>query len=178
MIEKIKPYLFYFYIFSFLGWLWEVILWFIMHQEIVNPGTMVGPWLTIYGAGAVLIILIYKKIKNNYIIFIISALLCGIIEYCTALYLDYFHNTKWWDYSNHLLNINGKTSIEVMLLFGIACTLGLKYFFPFLEKTYKKVNTNKMTIFLIIIIILNISDYVYSTIKPNKNNIIQIEKKA
>ena len=177
MIEKIKPYLFYFYIFSFIGWVWEVVLWLIMYGEIVNPGTMHGPWLTIYGAGAVLIILISKKIKNNYLLFGISSLLCGIIEYSTALYLNHFHSTKWWDYSNHLLNIDGKTSIEVMLLFGLVCTLGIKYFIPLLEQFYKKISNNKITIILIILILLNISDYIYSTITPNKNNTIQVNYK-
>ena len=40
-----------FFAFSAAGWLWEVALHLVFNGELVKRGTMLGPWLPIYGAG-------------------------------------------------------------------------------------------------------------------------------
>ena len=44
-----------FFIFCFVGWLWEVGLHIVKDHELVKRGFMYGPWLHIYGAGGVFI---------------------------------------------------------------------------------------------------------------------------
>lgn len=43
-----------FFIFCFVGWVWEVSLAFISEGTFVNRGTLHGPWLPIYGTGGVI----------------------------------------------------------------------------------------------------------------------------
>ena len=50
----------FFFIFSFVGWLWEVGLYLFRDGIFVNRGTMYGPWLPIYGVGCTLIVLLTK----------------------------------------------------------------------------------------------------------------------
>ena len=55
-------------LYSFFGWLLEVIVTFIKSKKIVNRGFLIGPYCPIYGKGALLIVLLLKKIggdKNN-----------------------------------------------------------------------------------------------------------------
>ena len=50
-----------FFAFSAAGWLWEVALHLVFNGELVKRGTMLGPWLPIYGAGGVLAVLLLRR---------------------------------------------------------------------------------------------------------------------
>ena len=41
---------------SFLGWMWEVGIYLVRDGAFVNRGILSGPWLPIYGAGALFFI--------------------------------------------------------------------------------------------------------------------------
>lgn len=47
----------YFFIYSFLGWVWESCLVSVQQHRWVNRGFLNGPFLPIYGFGAVAILL-------------------------------------------------------------------------------------------------------------------------
>lgn len=170
MLEVIKKYIFYFFIFAIFDWLWEETINLVLFHRVVNCGTLQGPWLPIYGWGMIYVLLLSKFIKNKYILFIAIFLIFGIAEYSTSLYLEYLYNTKWWDYSNYLLNINGRTCIEGLLIFSSLGMFFLIYAIPFLDKVYKKINPKVLTIVLSILVFVYATDYIYSTIKPNKIN--------
>ncbi|MGO5028330.1 putative ABC transporter permease [Candidatus Agathobaculum pullicola] len=50
-----------FLVFSIAGWLWEVGLHLLLDGELVNRGTMLGPWLPIYGVGGMLSVLLLGR---------------------------------------------------------------------------------------------------------------------
>lgn len=54
-----------FFIFCFVGWVWEVSLAFISEGTFVNRGTLHGPWLPIYGTGGVIILILLKKLRKK-----------------------------------------------------------------------------------------------------------------
>ena len=67
-----------FFIFSCIGWLWEVSLHLITDGVFVNRGAMHGPWLPIYGSGGILILTLLKKFRDKpYLCFILIFVLCG-----------------------------------------------------------------------------------------------------
>ena len=77
------------------GWLWEIMLCLIYEERLVNKGTMMGPWLPIYGYGAVLILMLLKKYRKKPLnLFLMAFLVCGILEYTTAWYLETFKELK------------------------------------------------------------------------------------
>ena len=172
MYDKIKHYIFYFCSFSFIGWIWEVLVNLILMNRIYNPGTLIGPWLPIYGWVMIFVILLSKKIKNKKLLFLVSFLLCGIIEYLTSYYLEYFYNKSWWDYSNYILNINGRVSVEVLIIFSTMCLLAIVFVVPFLDRIYNRVNKDTLTTILTIIMILYTFDFIYSTINQNSGKLI------
>ena len=65
MKEKIKKYIFYFFSFSFLGWVWEVLENLVVKQRLINCGTLRGPWVPIYGWVMIIIIFINKKVDKK-----------------------------------------------------------------------------------------------------------------
>ena len=53
---KITDYILFFFVFSFIGWVWEVCLVLVQTGKLVNRGVLFGPWLPIYGVGCTIII--------------------------------------------------------------------------------------------------------------------------
>ena len=110
---SLNSYILLFFTFSFIGWVWEVMLHLVSDGVFVNRGTMFGPWLSIYGFGGVFILFLLKPFREKpTLLFITAFILCGIIEYSTAWYLETFKHLKYWDYSEikefqvYQLNLN------------------------------------------------------------------------
>lgn len=164
----VKTYILFFFTFSIVGWLWEVFLQCFNTGEIVNRGTMYGPWLPIYGYGGLLILILLKKYRNKpHILFILAFLLCGVIEYSTAWYLETFKHLRYWDYSGYFLNIQGRICLEGLLLFGISGCFFTYVVAPILDNLYQKINSNVKTIICIVLLIGYITDFVFTSISPN-----------
>lgn len=165
---NVETYILLFISFAFLGWFWEVFYHFINHGTFVNRGTMHGPWLPIYGCGGVLILILLKKYRDSpFKLFISSTILCGIIEYATAWYLETFNNLKYWDYTGYFLNLHGRICLEGLLLFGIGGCGFVYLLAPLLDNFYKKIKPKLKTALCIILILLFSIDFIYSSIVPN-----------
>ena len=141
-------------LYSFLGWLLEVIVTFIKSKKIVNRGFLIGPYCPIYGKGALLIVLLLKKYENDIIaLFVMAVVVCSIIEYITSYILEKLFNTRWWDYSNIKFNINGRVCLQNLVAFGIFGVLLLKYVNPFLLNIISsKTDTQIYTITLVFLL--------------------------
>ena len=108
-----------FFIFSGMGWIWEVILHIIEDGMIINRGVLAGPWLPIYGAGGILILLLLKKWRRQpFHLFGMIMLLCGTIEYFTSVMLEMLFGVRWWDYSDMLFQLRGRVCLEGLTIFG------------------------------------------------------------
>lgn len=151
-----------------IGWLWEIMLCLIYEERLVNKGTMFGPWLPIYGFGAVFILVLLKKYrKNPYQLFLMAFLLCGVLEYGTAWYLETFKGLKWWDYTGFFLNIKGRVCLEGLMLFGFGGCVLTYMVCPLLKNLYKKMNINVKKTLCVILVCLYLIDLGYSHFHPN-----------
>lgn len=165
----LQHYILFFFTFSIVGWLWEVTLHLIQEGSFVNRGTMHGPWLPIYGFGGVLILALLKRFrKSNWQMFLSSVILCALIEYSSAWFLETFKHLKYWDYSGYFLNLHGRICLEGLIVFGLG-GCGFTYIFaPFLDNIFEKWNKNFKTWLCIISILIFSVDFFYSTfIQPN-----------
>ena len=105
---SLRDFIFFFFVFCFIGWLWEVVLYIVMDHILVNRGTMYGPWLPVYGVGGVAIIFLLDRFKADKVkLFAMAMVVCGIIEFKASWVLDFYFNSQNWDYKNEFLNVNG-----------------------------------------------------------------------
>lgn len=110
-----------FFTLSFIGWLWEVLLKSQTLGVLANQGFFRGPWLPIYGAGSVLMLVMFKFFEKNPVgTFLLNMIVCGVLEFLTSFILEKVYGTVWWDYSNEFLNIDGKVCLLGLLVFGFA----------------------------------------------------------
>ena len=139
--------------------------------KIINPGTMIGPWLPIYGWGGILVFFLSKKFKRSPAkVFIISFISCGIIEYVTSFYLEKIYNLKWWDYSNFMFNINGRICLSGLLAFSMLSLIVMYFVIPILDRIYLKFNGKIFKYILAIILFIFFVDFIYSSFNPNISN--------
>ena len=157
-----------FFIFCFIGWLWEVSYHLVEAGNFVNRGTLNGPWLPIYGSGGLIVLLLLYRLRKRPIIsVIVTTVLCGIIEYGTAWFLDFKFGKKWWDYTGYFLNIQGRVCAEGLMAFAIGATLMVYVLAPILDNFLTKLRLRVAVPICIIMTVLFVSDIIYSGTHPN-----------
>lgn len=159
-----------FFIGCAIGWTWEVIYKYIEVGKLVNRGVLHGPWLPIYGAGAVMILLALKRFRHKPIVeFFAAIVLCGIVEYFTAAILEATHDgQKWWDYSGYFLNINGRVCAEGLMVFGIGGVAFVYFAAPMLDNYLRKLKMRYAVPICAALLIAFAADTVYSHFYPNQ----------
>lgn len=111
----------YFIIYSVLGYIIETLF------GIATKGVwesrqsfLYGPFCGIYGAGAVIIIIFSKYFNKNKLTLFIGGFLIGTItEYMTSFLVETIMDITWWDYSDHILNVNGRICFLYSIFWGI-----------------------------------------------------------
>ena len=122
-----------FFIYSFLGWLWETFPCSAIElDKIHNRGFLLGPICPIYGLGASLSFGVLKNFESSLEIFIYSAFLSCLIEYIIGYLLEKFFHKRWWDYSNYPFQIKRRVCLYGLLIFGLANILIVKKLTPIL----------------------------------------------
>lgn len=158
-----------FFIFCFVGWVWEVGLAFISEDMFVNRGTLHGPWLPIYGTGGVIILVLLKKLREKPALeFVAAMVLCGCLEYFSSWYLEMTHDgQRWWDYTGYFLNINGRICAEGLLTFGLGGLTIVYLLAPALDNLLSRIDARKLGIVAAVLLVLYCADQVYSAQHPN-----------
>ena len=165
---SIRSLILLFFTFSVIGWLWEVSL-HLSRDGFVNRGVQQGPWLPIYGAGGVIVLLLLKKLREKPLLtFVGTIVLCGTLEYVSSYLLEVTHGgTKWWDYSGYFLNLNGRICAEGLLVFGLGGTAFIYYAAPAFDDLYKKIPVKFQMILCILLLSTFTTDALYSIKHPN-----------
>lgn len=142
-----KKLLFIFVIACIIGTYYEQILTLIkgyFRQGIIiwesRRGVIYGPISPIYGAGAV--IMTYFLARKNHTwhqTFLYGAILGGSFEYIISYLQETFVGTVSWDYSNHFLNIHGRTTIPFMIFWGICAVIFVKLVYPFISNLIERI---------------------------------------
>ena len=150
-----------FYLFiiaSIAGWVIENSFNFIRTGVFVNPSALViGPFDIAYGIGAcfLTLILIEFKDKSYLKLFVIGLIGGSILEYIMSIGIELVLGFKIWDYSDYLLNINGRICLLFSIFWGILGIVWIKVFYPFINKIINKIPLNiKNTLALVLIIFL------------------------
>ena len=172
-IFKFQNILIYYFVFSVIGWILEMIYGFMVFGYFVDRGFLYGPMCPIYGCGVVVMVLITESIKdkklNTGLKFLIITGIFTILEYLASLILEIIFGLRWWDYTNELLNINGRVCLLFSLMFGMMGIIFTEFIYEpskrLIEKTRKKLSTKTIWIILIILMAAWLADEVFSVIR-------------
>lgn len=161
----------FFFLFSFIGWIFEVCFYLVNEGSFINRGTMTGPWLPIYGTGGLIIIYLLKPLRKKPALLFASAfVLCGSLEYFTSWLLEQVAHQRWWDYTGYFMNINGRVCLEGLTVFGLAGVAVTYFIAPVSDNLLRKIPDKKRKILCTVLIVLFLADCVWSVMHPNTGN--------
>ena len=154
-----------FFFYSVLGYFIEILACFAETKKLtISRGYLVGPYIPLFGFGAIIMVSFLSKYSNDIVIlFVLSMVICCLVEYLTGLLLEKVFKLRWWDYSHKKFNINGRVCLENGILFGIGGVIMTKYFNPLLVGFLKSFNENTIIILGSLLFIIVILDAVLST---------------
>lgn len=123
----------YFFIYSFLGWVQEILYFLVTERRFRNGGIVIAPLLPIYGIGALSILLFLQPyIHNPFLVFLLSAILASVIEYIGHYAMEKWFHVLLWDYKDKPFNLNGRICLENSLGFGILALFVVYVAHPFI----------------------------------------------
>lgn len=152
MEYSIATYFLLFMVYSVAGWLLEVTCKSIEAKKFVNRGFMIGPYCPIYGCGAIAITILLHRYTDDWIVlFSMSFITCGILEYATSYVMEKLFHARWWDYSRRKYNINGRICLETLIPFGILGLLVMYVTNPFILSNLAKLPEQTLNMIAIIL---------------------------
>lgn len=118
-IYKISQWILIFFIYCFIGWIWESSFKSIQQKKWINRGFLNGPWLPIYGFGALIILFVTLPFKNHhFFIFLFGMIAASIFEFFVGFAMEKIFHARYWNYSNIPFNIKGYIALPVSILWG------------------------------------------------------------
>lgn len=160
----------YFFIYAFLGWTLETVFCLVTQAKFMKRGFLYGPLCPMYGFAAVSMIQLLKNVKTNTLgKFGICMIVFTVFEYVVAVVLESLFGLRWWDYSNEVLNFQGRISLPYSIAWGIIGVIFVEKIHPFVKNRVEKytlsISKKKTLIILYTMIITIIIDFILSIVK-------------
>ena len=145
-----------------IGWIHEEIFYWITEGMLRNRGVLYGPWLPIYGIGALGIYALKPLKKHPAVLFLLCVVVTGVVEYIIGYVGIRFFDLRLWDYRGLFLNINGIICFRSVVCFGF---MGLAFHYllePICEKLFCRIPERTMHASCLILITLFFADCILS----------------
>ena len=138
----------------------------IIEKKIINTGFLKGPMCPIYGIGAFIMATALKSLENNIILlFIVSMFVLTLWEYIVGVLLEKIFHTKYWDYSDHKVNFQGRICLSNSLYWGVLGVAFVKYIHPFIQEIIGRVDLELLYFIVAIAGIVFLVDVITSIVK-------------
>lgn len=165
-LYTVHQWLLSFYIYCFMGWVWESCYVSLENQKWVNRGFLKGPFLPIYGSGAIVVIISTLTVENELIlVFIIGMIAATILEYITGAMMEKVFHVRYWDYTKEPFNINGHICLTSSLAWGVFSVLLVRFVNPpienlikFIPEVISEVSAYVITIFITIDVVQSFNE--------------------
>ncbi len=148
-------------------------------KKLTNRGFMRGPFLPIYGSGAIVMLIVGLPLKGQPVLMFFAGLICAsILEFCTGEAMERLFKVKYWDYSGCFLNVRGHICFKASMAWGVFTILMNYFVHKPIEKMVLGIPYNILQIFVTALLIYFVADYslAFKTAMDLRDVIIAIEK--
>lgn len=168
LIDEIKSYILVFIAGGLAGYIYEVLFCLIIDHELVNRGFLYGPFLPVYAWGALVMAILFRKLKKHpVLIFLLAIIITGTIEYFTGVVMEAIWHRRWWDYTGLFLNINGFVCFRSVFTFAIGGLLLMYLVEPLIRRFVKRAEPWIINVIIVIFFSLFLVDNTLSKIYRN-----------
>lgn len=164
---------------SVFGFFIEMIYTFVYTRNIeIRQGLIYGPFIQIYGIGALAYYLLILKIKQPKKLFFAGMAMGGALEYLCSFFQEILFGTISWDYGHHFMNLNGRTSLLYCIYWGIIAIIFLKIVYPWLLKIDNLIYKKSVRIFTVFFILFMTFDITISCMAADRQRQRQLSISA
>lgn len=155
---KIAQWLFFFYVYCFLGWCFESAFVSAKSRKLVNRGFMRGPFLPLYGSGAMMMLVVSMPFRDNVVLTYVAGVIgATALEYVTGVTMEALFKVRYWDYSNRFMNFQGHICLRSSIAWGFLTILMTRVIHQPIEQLVMSVSyrglsyvTALMTIYIVV----------------------------
>lgn len=158
----------YFWTYCVLGWCYEVFLEVVVYRwGFSNRGFLWGPYLPVYGVGALLILACLRKLKTRplrvgrinlmpVVVFFAIILLTTVVELIASYLLEWTTGDWLWDYTRYRIQWQGRICLSASLRFGVGGMIMLYGLQPLVEKGIARLGKWRRVVFAALFIVFAI----------------------
>ena len=173
-MKKIQNLFLLFMMYAFIGWIYEVFLEVVVYKwGFSNRGVLFGPYLPVYGFGALAFILCFNKLIKDKslkkkllyipIIFLGCMIVATTLELVTSYICEYFTGSwPWQTYADYKYNFEARIALSPSIRFGIGGVIFLYLLQPLFDKLLAKLSDKTRNIIFYILSVILIIDIICS----------------
>lgn len=162
---SLTQWLFFFYVYCFLGWCVES-----THVSIrqkpphwVNRGFMRGPFLPLYGSGAIMMLVVSAPFQDSLVLtYVAGCIGATVLEYITGVTMEALFKVRYWDYSNQPFNFQGHICLGTTLAWGLLTILMTRVIHRPFEGLLYMIPENILSILVFVLTVLIAADFALS----------------
>ena len=156
---SIIQWLFFFYFYCFFGWIFESAYVSLKSRKFVNRGFMRGPFLPIYGSGAIMMLVVSMPFQDNiFLTYVAGCIGATALELVTGITMEALFKVRYWDYSNQKFNYKGHICLSSTIAWGFLTILMTEFLHKGVEKiifSIPVVVVNAVTVVVTVSIIID-----------------------
>lgn len=168
----------YFFIYCFIGWIWETAYVSLKSGHFENRGFMNGPFLPIYGSGAIIMLFVSLPAKNSIIlVFIFGSIAATLLELFTGMAMESLFHVRYWDYSYRKIQYKGHICLVSSIAWGFFSCLLVYFIHKPIEGLVLSIDEGIGQLIAIIVTICATADFAtsFKTALELKNMLITAE---
>lgn len=155
-----NSWLVYFYFYCICGWVFESTYVSICTHKLTNRGFMKGPWLPLYGSGAILVLIVTMPFASHPVaVYFVGMIAATILEYFTGVAMVKLFKVRYWDYSNQKIQFQGHICLSSSIAWGGLSLLMVYVVHPPVVKFISMWNENVLNIVTFLITICMVFDF-------------------
>ena len=119
-----QEWLIFFCFYCVFGWCFESAYVSLVSRRPVNRGFLKGPWLPLYGSGAVVVLWLALPFRTRpFMVYLVGALGATALEYVTGEAMVHLFKVRYWDYSNQKFQYKGHICLSSSVVWGFLSLL-------------------------------------------------------
>ena len=155
-----NSWLVYFYFYCIFGWVFESTYVSLRTHKLTNRGFMKGPWLPLYGSGAILVLLVTLPYADHPVgVYFAGMIAATILEYITGVVMVKLFKVRYWDYSYKKIQFQGHICLSSSLAWGGLSLLMVYVIHPPIVKFIDMWNENVVNILTFVVTICMAYDF-------------------